>query len=44
VVRKRSFGVVLNHPLGGLTSFHFAWYFCAGSWDQTKNFAAATHE
>lgn len=44
IVRKRSFGVILNHPLKGLTGFHFDWYFCAGSWDQAKRFGETLHE
>lgn len=38
IVRKQSFGVILDRPLRGLTAFHFSWYFCAGSWDRVKNF------
>lgn len=39
VVRKQSFGVVLTHSLNGISGFHFAWYICAGSWDQANKFA-----
>lgn len=41
VVRKRIFGIVLVHSLRGISGFHFAWYICAGSWNQAKSFAAA---
>lgn len=39
VVRNRTFATVLEHPLEGLSGFHFAWYICAGSWKQAKTFA-----
>jgi hypothetical protein len=39
VDRDRTFATVLDHPMSGLSSFHFAWYICAGSWKQTKAFA-----
>lgn len=41
VVRKQSFGIVLTHTLNGITAFHFAWYLCAGNWDQAKDFASS---
>ena len=39
VVRNRTFATVLDHPLAGLSGFHFAWYICSGSWKQAKTFA-----
>lgn len=36
---RRTFAVVMQRPLEGVTSHRFTWYICAGSWQSAKQFA-----
>jgi len=38
---RRTFAAVLERPLDGVGSFDFAWYVCAGPWEQVRAFAAS---
>ena len=38
---RHTFAAVLERPLDGVSSFHFAWYVCAGSWQTAVAFAQA---
>jgi hypothetical protein len=41
---RHTFAVVLSHPLPGLASYSFDWYFCAGSWDKVCTFGKSTSD
>ncbi len=36
---RHTFAAVFEHPLDGVSAFHFTWYVCSGSWSQALHFA-----
>ena len=38
---RHAFATVLTHALAGTSAHRYAWYVCAGGWEQAKAFAAA---
>jgi hypothetical protein len=39
VAPRRVFATVFSHELEGIKRFHFAWFVCAGSWEQAEAYA-----